>query len=156
MPNTTARRSYRKLARSSKCRDKPPITCRKTVGCKFAHGKKRKFCRKTKNTMLSRVHPTQDSSTARQRRALIEELSQDGFVLEDASAKFKNDKDVVLAAAVAAEKTAEAAAAEAEAAAEAAAHRNGDDGAVVPRKLRKSMKVKKSKKSMKAKKSKRK
>jgi len=29
---------------------------------------------------------------------LIEELSQDGFVLKDASAKLRNDKDVVIAA----------------------------------------------------------
>ena len=48
--------------------------------------------------MLSRVRPTQDSSTARQRRALIEELSQDGYALQHASAKFKSDKEVVLVA----------------------------------------------------------
>ena len=64
MPHTTAIRSYRKLARSSKCRSKPVVRCRKTEGCKFVWTKKMKFCRKTKNTMLSRVHPAQDSSTA--------------------------------------------------------------------------------------------
>ena len=51
MPHTTARRAYRKLARSSKCRAKPVIACRKTKGCKYVRGKKRKYCRKSKNTM---------------------------------------------------------------------------------------------------------
>ena len=54
MPNTTAKRSYRKTTRSSKCRAKPVVTCRKTKGCKYVRGLKRKYCRKSKNTMRRR------------------------------------------------------------------------------------------------------
>ena len=46
----SAKRSYRKRVRSSHCRRKGPAACRGTKGCKYSSGKKRSFCRKTKNT----------------------------------------------------------------------------------------------------------
>ena len=49
-PRSSARRSYRKRVRSSHCRQKGPAACRGTKGCKYSSGKKRSFCRKTKNT----------------------------------------------------------------------------------------------------------
>ena len=50
-PRSSARRSYRKRVRSSPCRGKGPAVCRATKGCKYSSkGKKRSFCRKTKNT----------------------------------------------------------------------------------------------------------
>jgi hypothetical protein len=49
-PRSSARRSYRKRIRSSHCRQKGPAACRGTKGCKYSSGKKRSFCRKTKNT----------------------------------------------------------------------------------------------------------
>ena len=50
----SSRSLYRKKNRSSKCRSKPVITCRKTKGCKYIRGEKRKYCRKSKNTMRIR------------------------------------------------------------------------------------------------------
>lgn len=41
---------YRSRVKSSHCRKKGRATCRRTSGCKFASGTKRKFCRKNKNT----------------------------------------------------------------------------------------------------------
>jgi hypothetical protein len=49
-PRSSARRTYRKRIRSSHCRQKGPAACRGTKGCKYSSGKKRSFCRKTKNT----------------------------------------------------------------------------------------------------------
>ena len=42
------RRSYRRHAKSSKCKGKGPAACRGTPGCKYASGRKRSFCRKGK------------------------------------------------------------------------------------------------------------
>ena len=50
-PRSSAKRSYRKRVRSSPCRGKGPAVCRATKRCKYvSKGKKRSFCRKTKNT----------------------------------------------------------------------------------------------------------
>ena len=57
----SARRTYRKRVKSSKCRRKGPAACRGASGCKYAAGKKRSFCRKTKNTR--RVRKRKSSST---------------------------------------------------------------------------------------------
>ena len=42
-------RSYRRRVRSSKCRGKGPAVCRGTGGCKYASGRRRSFCRKSRN-----------------------------------------------------------------------------------------------------------
>lgn len=43
-------RSYARRVRKSPCRGKGRATCRRTSGCKYSSGKKRSFCRKSKNT----------------------------------------------------------------------------------------------------------
>ena len=48
--SASARRSYRRRVKSSKCRGKPGYSCAATPGCRRASGKKRSFCRKSKNT----------------------------------------------------------------------------------------------------------
>ena len=45
----SAKRSYRRRVKASRCRGKKSIACRKAKGCKTARGKKRVFCRKTRN-----------------------------------------------------------------------------------------------------------
>lgn len=44
------KRSYARAVRKSHCRNKGRATCRRTSGCKYTNGKKRTFCRKSKNT----------------------------------------------------------------------------------------------------------
>ena len=53
-PGSSTRRSYRRRVRSSKCRGAGPAACRGRVGCKYASGRKRSFCRKTRNTRRHR------------------------------------------------------------------------------------------------------
>jgi len=48
--SASAKRSYRRRVRASKCRGKGPASCRGTKGCKYASGRKRRYCRKGKNT----------------------------------------------------------------------------------------------------------
>lgn len=43
-------KSYRRHRTTSKCRKKGRSVCRTAPGCKYASGKKRSFCRKTRNT----------------------------------------------------------------------------------------------------------
>lgn len=52
--SASAKRSYRRRVKSSTCRGKGPAVCRGTRGCKYASGKKRSFCRKTKVTRRHR------------------------------------------------------------------------------------------------------
>lgn len=52
--NKSVAASYRRHRKSSACRGKGPAACRGTPGCKHAVGKKRSFCRKTKNTHTRR------------------------------------------------------------------------------------------------------
>ena len=47
-------RSYRRRVRSSKCRGKGPAVCRGSSGCKYASGRRRSFCRKSRNTRRHR------------------------------------------------------------------------------------------------------
>jgi len=50
---TSRKRAYRKRVKTSKCRGKGPAACRGTSGCKYSSkGKKRSFCRKSRNTKL--------------------------------------------------------------------------------------------------------
>ena len=44
------KRSYRRHVKASSCKGKRARTCNKSSGCKLATGKKRSFCRKTRNT----------------------------------------------------------------------------------------------------------
>ena len=46
---SSARKSYLRRRKASKCTGKRGRTCNKTVGCKYAIGNKRSFCRKTKS-----------------------------------------------------------------------------------------------------------
>lgn len=46
---STAKRSYRKRVKNSKCRGLKTAKCRHRPGCKMSLGKKRSFCRKTRN-----------------------------------------------------------------------------------------------------------
>lgn len=55
MPNTSARRYYRKNMAASKCRGKMGIDCRPELGCFKARGVKRSFCRKVKNNSRSQT-----------------------------------------------------------------------------------------------------
>ena len=48
-PRTTAKRSYRKRVAKSPCKGLKATQCRESKSCKLAVGKKRSFCRKTKN-----------------------------------------------------------------------------------------------------------
>ena len=48
------KRSYARRVRKSPCRGKGPATCRRTSGCKMSKGKKRTFCRKSRNTKKAR------------------------------------------------------------------------------------------------------
>jgi len=50
----SALRSYRRRVRASKCRGAGPAVCRGRVGCKYASGRKRSFCRKSRNTRRHR------------------------------------------------------------------------------------------------------
>lgn len=45
----TARKSYRRRVKSSKCRGKVGTACRKSMGCKKAKGRSRSYCRKMTN-----------------------------------------------------------------------------------------------------------
>ena len=49
-------RSYAKRVRNSKCRGAGPAACRGRTGCKYTKGKKRTFCRKSRNTKRVRHH----------------------------------------------------------------------------------------------------
>ena len=44
-----AKKSYRRRRKLSHCRGKGPAVCRSRAGCKYASGKKRSFCRKSKS-----------------------------------------------------------------------------------------------------------
>ena len=48
------KRVYRRRVKNSTCRRKGPAACRGTKGCKYASGKKRRFCRKSKSRKVSR------------------------------------------------------------------------------------------------------
>ena len=48
------RRAYRKRVKSSGCRGKVRSVCVTTSGCKYTNGRKRKFCRKSRNARLTR------------------------------------------------------------------------------------------------------
>ncbi len=50
----TARASYRRRRRNSKCRGLIRAKCRHAQGCKMADGRKRHYCRKSKNTRRRR------------------------------------------------------------------------------------------------------
>ena len=52
--SSSARRSYRRRVRSSKCRGLKPGMCVAKDGCKMSRGKKRSFCRKSKSTRRAR------------------------------------------------------------------------------------------------------
>jgi hypothetical protein len=45
----TARKSYRRRVKSSNCRGKVGVECRKSRGCKKAKGRSRSYCRKMTN-----------------------------------------------------------------------------------------------------------
>ncbi len=47
-------RSYMRRRKSSPCHKKRTSTCRSLSGCKVAMGKKRSFCRKSRNTKRSK------------------------------------------------------------------------------------------------------
>lgn len=44
------RRKYRASVKRSACRGKGPAVCRSMSSCKYSAGKKRSFCRKSRNT----------------------------------------------------------------------------------------------------------
>ena len=49
-----AQKSYRRRRKASQCRGKGPAVCRSKPGCKYASGKKRRFCRNKKSTRRAR------------------------------------------------------------------------------------------------------
>jgi len=50
MSRVSVLKTYRKRVSNSRCRKLGKRTCRKTSGCKYARGTKRRFCRKKSNT----------------------------------------------------------------------------------------------------------
>lgn len=48
------RRLYRKRVKNSTCRGAKQYKCARKAQCKFTKGKKRTYCRKTKNTTLKK------------------------------------------------------------------------------------------------------
>ena len=53
LSKTAKLKIYRSRVKSSKCRTiKRSAVCKRTSECKYAYGKKRRFCRKSKNTRL--------------------------------------------------------------------------------------------------------
>jgi hypothetical protein len=48
--SASRKRSYARRVRKSPCRGKGRATCRRVSGCKYSSGKKRSFCRKSKNS----------------------------------------------------------------------------------------------------------
>ena len=54
MVSRSAARSYRRHRRSSHCVKLKRRTCRSTAGCKYANGRKRRYCRKARNTRRRR------------------------------------------------------------------------------------------------------
>lgn len=48
--STAKRKSYRKRGKMSACKGKKPYACAAKPGCKITRGKKRQFCRKTRNS----------------------------------------------------------------------------------------------------------
>jgi len=53
-PTSSAKKSYRKRVRSSACRGIKSTSCANKSGCKMSKGKKRSYCRKTKNARRTR------------------------------------------------------------------------------------------------------
>ena len=53
MPKSSAIRDYRKRVKTSKCRSLGSRLCSRNPSCKYANGKIRSFCRKTKNSRRS-------------------------------------------------------------------------------------------------------
>ena len=49
-----ALKSYARRRKLSHCRGKGPATCRGTSGCKYASGRKRSYCRKSRSTRRRR------------------------------------------------------------------------------------------------------
>ena len=47
---SSAKKSYRKRVKSSRCRGLMASKCRSSKSCKMAFGKKRSYCRKSRNT----------------------------------------------------------------------------------------------------------
>ena len=56
MVSKTRARSYRRRAKSSPCKGKGPAVCRSLQPCKISSGKKRSFCRRSKNSRRTRKH----------------------------------------------------------------------------------------------------
>ncbi len=66
-PRSSAKRSYRKRVKESRCRKiKRSAVCKRTPGCKHAKGRKRSFCRKSRNT--KRRGRKSSSSTRKHRK----------------------------------------------------------------------------------------
>ena len=71
-PGSATRRSYRRRVRGSHCRGAGPASCRGRAGCKYASGKKRSYCRKTRNTRRRRrSHRRGGTLISQVRRALV-------------------------------------------------------------------------------------
>ena len=69
-PGSATRRSYRRRVRTSQCRGAGPAACRGRKGCKYASGRKRSYCRRTKNTRRRRQSGG-SGLMAQVRRALV-------------------------------------------------------------------------------------
>jgi len=63
------RRSYRRRVKSSACRGKGPAVCRSMDACKYSSGKKRSYCRKSKNTRRRRGGSRRGGSKHHKRRS---------------------------------------------------------------------------------------
>ncbi len=48
--HASRRRSYARHLKASPCRGKKRATCRRSPGCTYANGMKKKFCRKSNNS----------------------------------------------------------------------------------------------------------
>ena len=73
MVSTSAKHSYRRRHKVSKCKNLNRPNCITTSRCKYATGKKRSFCRKARN------HKRFKGSTLKRTRSLTRSTSNDGF-----------------------------------------------------------------------------
>ena len=66
---SSARRSYSNRLKRSQCRGISTAKCRNRTGCKMALGKKRSFCRKSKNSSRRRRTPKKKNKRTGKRRS---------------------------------------------------------------------------------------
>ncbi len=88
MPRSSAIRDYRKRVKTSKCRGLGSRLCSRNPSCKYANGKIRSFCRKTKNSTRSSKRSSRRSSRSSSKSLSFKSVGSSGS-LSFKSAKSK-------------------------------------------------------------------